>query len=43
MAHSASTDRQLHYSVPAPMPWPIIGSASLFLMALGVLFLCMQP
>ncbi len=38
MAHSASTDRQLHYSVPAPMPWPIIGSASLFLMALGAIF-----
>src|SRR5678815_3007970 len=38
MAHSASTDRQLHYSVPAPMPWPILGSLSLFLMALGAIF-----
>jgi cytochrome c oxidase subunit 3 len=39
MAHSADThDRQLHYSVPAPMPWPIMGSASLFLMALGAIF-----
>src|SRR3954469_19799171 len=39
MAHSAHThDRQLHYSVPAPMPWPIMGSASLFLMALGAIF-----
>jgi cytochrome c oxidase subunit III len=39
MAHSADThDRQLHYSVPAPMPWPIMGSLSLFLMALGGVF-----
>jgi cytochrome c oxidase subunit 3 len=39
MAHSADThDRQLHYSVPAPMPWPIMGAASLFLMALGAIF-----
>ena len=39
MAHSADThDRQLHYSVPAPMPWPILGSMSLFLMALGAIF-----
>ncbi len=38
MAHSASTTphgRQQHYAVPQPMPWPIMGSASLFLMALG--------
>jgi cytochrome c oxidase subunit 3 len=39
MAHSAtSSDRQQHYSVPAPMPWPIMGSTSLFLMALGAVF-----
>jgi len=39
MAHSADThDRQLHYAVPAPMPWPIMGAASLFLMALGAIF-----
>jgi cytochrome c oxidase subunit 3 len=40
MAHSAATsqERQTHYSVPAPMPWPIMGSASLFLMALGAIF-----
>src|SRR3954453_17588558 len=39
MAHSADThDRQLHYSVPAPMPWPIMGATALFLMALGTVF-----
>jgi cytochrome c oxidase subunit 3 len=40
MAHSAATshDRQAHYSVPAPMPWPIMGAASLFLLALGAIF-----
>jgi cytochrome c oxidase subunit III len=39
MAHSASSsDRQPHYAVPAPMPWPIMGSTSLFLMALGAVF-----
>ncbi len=40
MAHSAATshERQTHYSVPSPMPWPIMGSASLFLMALGAIF-----
>jgi cytochrome c oxidase subunit III len=40
MAHSASTssERQQHYAVPSPMPWPIMGSASLFLMALGAVF-----
>src|SRR5919106_68616 len=40
MAHSApdvtaAHGRQTHYSVPQPMPWPIMGSASLFMMALG--------
>jgi cytochrome c oxidase subunit III len=41
MAHSATTTpqgRQQHYSVPQPMAWPIMGSASLFLMALGGVF-----
>jgi len=38
MAHSASTERQAQYAVPAPMPWPIMGSLSLFLMALGAVF-----
>ena len=38
MAHSASSERQQHYAVPAPMPWPIMGSTSLFLMALGAVF-----
>jgi cytochrome c oxidase subunit III len=31
--------RQSHYAVPQPMPWPIMGSASLFMMALGAVFL----
>ncbi|MBV9362333.1 MAG: cytochrome c oxidase subunit 3 [Betaproteobacteria bacterium] len=35
MAHSASTERQAHYAVPAPMAWPIMGAAALFLMAVG--------
>jgi cytochrome c oxidase subunit III len=35
MDHSAS---RTHYSVPQPMPWPIMGSVSLFLMALGAVF-----
>jgi len=41
MAHSASTTteaRQQHYHVPQPMPWPIMGSTSIFLMALGAVF-----
>jgi cytochrome c oxidase subunit 3 len=41
MAHSASTTtegRQQHYHVPQPMPWPIMGSLSIFLMALGAVF-----
>jgi cytochrome c oxidase subunit III len=43
MAHSATpataaTGRQTHYAVPQPMPWPIMGSASLFMMALGAVF-----
>ena len=44
MAHSApqgtaAHGRQSHYAVPQPMPWPIMGSASLFMMALGAVFL----
>jgi cytochrome c oxidase subunit 3 len=39
MAHGAtSSTRQAHYSVPQPMPWPIMGSVALFLMALGGVF-----
>jgi len=39
MAHSATgTPERTHYHVPAPMPWPIMGSLSLFLMALGAVF-----
>jgi cytochrome c oxidase subunit 3 len=39
MAHSASTQaQQQHYAVPQPMPWPIMGSAALFLMAVGGVF-----
>ncbi len=39
MAHSATTEgRQQHYAVPQPMAWPIMGSMSLFLMALGGVF-----
>ena len=34
-----STTRQQHYFVPQPMPWPIMGSAALFSMALGAVFL----
>ena len=30
--------RQQHYSVPQPAPWPIMGSAALFLMAIGGVF-----
>jgi cytochrome c oxidase subunit III len=37
MAHGASTTRQ-HYYVPQPMYWPVLGSASLFLMMLGGVF-----
>jgi cytochrome c oxidase subunit 3 len=39
MAQSATTHgKQAHYSVPEPMAWPIMGSASLFSMALGAVF-----
>src|SRR6267142_6916660 len=41
MAHGAPTSastRQQHYAVPNPMPWPIMGAAALFLMALGGVF-----
>ena len=40
MAHSAGTQgRQAHYYVPQPMPWPIMGSVGLFLMAVGSVFI----
>jgi cytochrome c oxidase subunit III len=45
MAHSAPSThahaggRQPHYAVPQPMPWPIMGAAALFMMALGAVFL----
>jgi cytochrome c oxidase subunit 3 len=43
MAQGASTTstatRQAHYYVPQPMPWPIMGSFSLFCMILGGVFL----
>jgi len=35
----ARTRGRAHYFVPEPMPWPIIGSAALFLMAFGAVFL----
>ena len=40
MAHGATTThgKQAHYAVPQPMAWPVMGSASLFLMALGAVF-----
>lgn len=39
MAQSASSQaRQQHYAVPQPMPWPILGSTALFLMASGAVF-----
>ena len=37
MAQDATTPRQ-HYYVPQPMYWPVLGSLSLFLMALGGVF-----
>ncbi|MEQ1887450.1 MAG: cytochrome c oxidase subunit 3, partial [Bryobacteraceae bacterium] len=37
MAQDTSHTTQ-HYFVPQPMPWPIIGSTALFLMALGGVF-----
>src|SRR5215510_16398796 len=40
-AHGGHAARggQAHYAVPQPMPWPIMGSASLFMMAIGAVFL----
>ena len=41
MAHASTTSpttRQAHYYVPQPMPWPIMGSFSIFCMALGGVF-----
>jgi len=37
MAQDATTQRK-HYFVPQPMYWPLLGSMSLFLMALGAVF-----
>jgi cytochrome c oxidase subunit 3 len=36
---TSTTTRQAHYYVPQPMPWPIMGSFSLFCMILGGVFL----
>ena len=39
MAQSATThERQHHYYVPQPMPWPIMGSVSLFFLIVGGIF-----
>jgi cytochrome c oxidase subunit III len=39
MAHDASVAQQHHhYHVPQPMPWPIMGSVALWLMATGAVF-----
>jgi cytochrome c oxidase subunit 3 len=39
MAQNTSTHGpQHHYAVPQPMPWPIMGSTALFLMAIGGVF-----
>ena len=35
----AETTGRGHYFVPQPMPWPIIGSTALFIMAIGAVFL----
>jgi cytochrome c oxidase subunit III len=35
----AETTGRGHYFVPQPMPWPIIGSSALFMMAIGAVFL----
>ena len=37
MEHTTTSGRT-HYAVPQPMPWPIMGSTALFLMALGAVF-----
>jgi cytochrome c oxidase subunit 3 len=38
MAEAHPTQARQHYFVPQPMPWPILGSSALFLMALGAVF-----
>src|SRR4051794_36319221 len=38
MEQATSTTRQGHYFVPQPMPWPIMGALSIFMMALGGVF-----
>jgi cytochrome c oxidase subunit 3 len=35
----AETTGRGHYFVPQPMPWPIMGSTALFMMAIGAVFL----
>ena len=36
MSQTATThERQAHYFVPQPMPWPIMGSTALFCMTVG--------
>jgi cytochrome c oxidase subunit 3 len=37
-AHSSTEAARGHYYVPQPMPWPIMGSLSIFLMAIGGVF-----
>ena len=36
MAHASPHGKQAHFSVPQPMPWPVMGSASLFMIALAL-------
>jgi cytochrome c oxidase subunit 3 len=38
MSQTGSTTGGQHYYVPQPMPWPIMGSVGLFLMALGSVY-----
>jgi cytochrome c oxidase subunit III len=38
MEHATTSTRQGHYYVPQPMPWPIMGAVSIFMMALGGVF-----
>jgi cytochrome c oxidase subunit 3 len=38
MSQTGSTPAGQHYYVPQPMPWPIMGSVGLFLMALGSVY-----
>jgi cytochrome c oxidase subunit 3 len=38
MSQGATTTQRQHYYVPQPMYWPVLGSMSLFLMAVGAVF-----